>query len=190
MRFGENQKGKTFAFMTFSPFKSILEQLKEIPVLLRAHAPDIQRAVRDQKFLHYAQFSCVSRAQLRRAGIPTCGRLAFGGFVFTSAYNGDAEVYFRGFSESLSSPMNALWGGSIGWQNAHPYPKLRKFIRRYQRHVTGHVNSYPSYATEVRTALEIRNEVDRLKEAAVAMSDANFAREFEASVMKLWGNAT
>jgi hypothetical protein len=190
MSFGENQKGKTFAFATFSPFSSTFQQLKEILVLLKAHAPELQAAVKERKFLHYANFSRITPKQLRRLGLPTDGTLRFGAFIFNSAYNGDAEVYFRGFSENLTQPMDALWRGNIGWVSAFPYPNLRKFIRRYQRQVTCHVNAYPSFATEVRTAMEVRNEVDRLMADAVTMDDAQFEKAFGEATMKLWGNAS
>ena len=147
-----------------------------------------QKDVRALKFLHYAHFTRVSACALRRAGLKTKGRLRHGGFLFNSAYNGDAEAYFRGFSEQLTEHMNDLWDTSVGWVDATPYQNLATFIRRYQRPVDAHVNAYPNRASAVRTALEIRTEVDRLAAVALSSDDATFEREYQATAMKLWGN--
>ena len=198
MSFDENEKDETFAFTTFSPFKSWWDSLSEILVLFAARTPDIQKNVRALKFLHYAHFTRVSARALRRAGLRTSrcgtpggvkGRLCNGGFLFNSAYNGDAEAYFRGFSEQLTEHMDDLWGTSVGWVSASPYRNLATFIRRYQRPVDTHVNAYPARASSVRTALEIRTEVDRLARVALSGDNATFEREYQATAMRIWGNA-
>lgn len=187
MRFGENQKGRTFAFTTFTPFKSFTDRVYEIAVLIGAHAGWIQEKVRELKFLHYAHFTRVTPRALERAGIPATGNLRNGGFLFSSAYNGDAEVYFRGFSEDLTQQMNDLWSGTVGWVDAAPYKNLERYILRFHRNVDVHVNSYPSFTSAVRRALEVRNEVDKLYEAALAMSDDEFEREYHDTVTHIWG---
>jgi hypothetical protein len=189
MGFGENQKGNTFAFVTFSPFKSLLGLFSEIFVLRLAHKKQIQTDVRRLEFLHYAHFTRVTPFALFRSGFPFTWRLLRGGFLFNSAYNGDAEVYFRGFSTDLREHMNDLWQSSVDWVDAKPYKHLEKFIQRYQRTVTAHVNAYPSYVNAIRAALEVREEVDRLMDAAETMTDAEFDKVYEDTVMKLWGNA-
>jgi hypothetical protein len=188
MSFEENEKGKTFAFTTFSPFKSWLDSISEPVVLFAARTPDIQKAVRALKFLHYAHFIRVPPGALKKAGIETKGRLRWGGFLFNSAYNGDAEVYFRGFSEKLTEHMDDLWNTSVDWISASPYPNLAKFIKRYQRRVDTHVNAYPSAASPVRTALQIRTEVDRLVALALSTDAATFDRKYRSAAMKIWGN--
>lgn len=189
MTFGENQKGKTYAFTTFSPFVSTLQGLGKLLIFLAAHEEEIQKTVRSRNFLHYGAFMRVSPRALRRAGIPTRGRLRHGGMLFMSAFNGDPEVYFRGFSEHLRTHMNDLWNGTAAWKDAFPYQNLRKYILRHNRSVTAHVNTYPSYAAGVRRALEMREVVDRLMASAASETNQAFEETFKRTVLKIWGNA-
>ena len=85
--------------------------------------------------------------------------------------------------------MNDLWRSSIDWDDAHPYKKLETFIQRYQRTVTAHVSAYPSFVNAVRSSLEVREEIDRLMDAAESTTDAEFDKVYGDAVMKLWGNA-
>jgi hypothetical protein len=126
---------------------------------------------------------------MKRAGFTPTARLENGGFLFNSAYNGDAEVYFRGFSDDLDDVMNKLWDPTVAWDNAAPYPKLEKYILDYCRDVDVHVNAYPSFSTGIRDTLTVRNEVDELTDAASRMTDAEFEAAYERAAQRIWGNA-
>jgi hypothetical protein len=184
----ENVKGKTAAFMTFSPFKSWISRMAEYGVLLGAVTQE--QAVRGLEFLHYAFFTRVSPGTLRRIGIPTNTTCAHGGLLFLSAFNGDAEAYFQGFSTQVDKPMNAIWGCCTDWEKANPYKYLDKFIRTYRRPVDAHFNTYPSDTTTIRNALDLRRGIDALMVTALddKSSDDDFQSAYHQLAQELWGD--
>jgi hypothetical protein len=185
----ENVKAATAAFATFSPFRSWLARQKERLVFALAPAAEVE--VRKREFLHYAYFVSLSPRRLKRLGIPKRKPLSNGGLLFLSAFNGDAESYFRGFSDTLSPQMNDLWGTSVGWRDAKEYANLERFIRSYRRRVTFYTTAYPDSSTRVRAALRFRSRLDRLLAAAHSrkIDDRGFAESYEHAVQTVWGNA-
>jgi hypothetical protein len=185
----ENFKAETAAFATFSPFKSRLHRYWEWFVLKAA--PRVASQVRAQKFLHYAFFARLSPKTFRRLGLSDDRLLSAGAFLFVSAFNGDAQAYFRGFSEKLSPAMNDLWNTSVGWRDAARYENLDAFIRTYRRYVTFYYSAYEDSSNRVRAALELRGDVDRLARAAASpeFDDAAFRRAYDDVVQTVWGNA-
>lgn len=184
----ENVKAETAAFATFSPFKSHLHRHWERVVF--ALSPLAAAEVRKRKFLHYAYFASVGPRRLERAGVPK-GTLRHGALLFLSAFNGDAEAYFRGFSEKLSPQMNDLWSGTVGWKDAKVYENLDAFIARYRRRVAFYSCRYPDRSSRVRGALRLRAGVDELLAVgrSSTSSDLTFRRAYEAVAQRLWGNA-
>jgi hypothetical protein len=185
----ENVKAETAAFATFSPFKSRLHRYWEWFVLKAA--PRVERQVRAQDFLHYAFFVRLPPKVFRQLGISDDRLLSAGAFLFLSAFNGDAQAYFRGFSEKLSPAMNDLWSTSVGWRDAARYENLDRFIRTYRRYVTFHYTAYQDSSKRVRAALKLRAHIDRLARAAVSpeVDDAAFRRAYDEVVQTVWGNA-
>jgi hypothetical protein len=184
----ENVKAETAAFVTFSPFRSWLGRQKER--LVFALAPGAEVEVRKREFLHYAYFISLSPRRLRRLGIAKKAPLRHGGFLFLSAFNGDAESYFRGFSEKLSAQMNDLWGTSVGFRDFAKYEHLDEFIKTYRRRVNFYTTSYRDSSKRVRAALRLQSRLDRLLSAARSpvLDDASFAEAYERTVQAVWGN--
>jgi hypothetical protein len=184
----ENVKAETAAFATFSPFKSHLHRHWERVVF--ALSPLAATEVRKRKFLHYAYFISLSPRKLRRAGVPKAA-LQKGAFLFLSAFNGDAEAYFRGFSEKLSPQMNDLWGGNSDWKDASVYDNLEAFIARYRRPVTFYSCRYRDRSTRVRGALRLRDGIDQLLALALSPGgdESSFRQAYERVAQTVWGNA-
>lgn len=181
----ENVKGSTAAFCTFSPFKSRLERWMEWAVF--KGAPGATEAVRERRFLHYAYFVRISPRQLKRAQIAAHERLRAGALLFISAYNGSAELYFRGFSQKLSQPMNRLWEGCTGWKGAEIYENLDRFIQTYRRRSQFHFNAYEETSSNVRGALRLRDELDEL--IATTYDDPSaFLAGYRRAAQIAWGN--
>jgi hypothetical protein len=180
-------KGRTAAFATFSPFRSFKRRLDELVVF--SFAPTNNKAVREREFLHYAYFSNVTPRALARAGIAPTGALKHGALLFISAYNGDPEVYFRGFSDDLNDKMDRLWEGCVDWETAKKYRNLDRFIRTYRRDIDMFFDGYGDRAVGVRRSLKFRTGLDRLLRAArSAESGAAFAEAYAYFVQLIWGN--
>jgi hypothetical protein len=182
----DNVKGETAAFATFSPFKKWWGRFWEVVVF--NGAPSANKAVREREFLHYAFFANVSPRALRRAGIPTNGSLKHGALLFMSAYNGDPEIYFRGFSDKLYDKMNRLWESCEDWKDAQKYRDLDTFIRSYRRPVNTHFNRYGEGAKGIRRALSMRIGLDELIAIASETDERQFAEKFKEFTQKIWGN--
>jgi hypothetical protein len=182
----DNVKGETAAFATFSPFKSRWGRFWELVVF--KGAPSANKAVREREFLHHAFFANVSPKALERAGIPVTGTLKHGALLFFSAYNGDAEIYFRGFSDKLYDKMNELWKNCRDWKDARKYKDLDAFIRTYRRPADAFFNAYGESARGIRRALRMRTELDELVAKAHVQTDAEFEKSFRDFAQKIWGN--
>lgn len=187
MAIEDNTKGATAAFATFSPFKSFWDRIREHVVF--TFASTANPAVRERDFLHYAYFANVTPKQLARAGIDPKGSLEHGALLFLSAYNGPAEIYFRGFSDKLHENMNSLWNGCIGWKTARDYRNLDAFIRSYRRNTTAFFNNYAEASKGLRRALGFRIKLDQLIAAAHGATNASeFANAYDRFVQVIWGN--
>jgi hypothetical protein len=126
---------------------------------------------------------------LKRAGLAS-DRLRHGGFLFITAYNGDPETYFRGFSDQLSAAMDALWGCCVDWKGAAPFPHLDAFIRTFSRRSNFFFSAYPDTSTRIRASLVLRREIDNLRAVAFAdVSDDEFKAAFDRVAQLHWGNA-
>jgi hypothetical protein len=180
-----NVKAQTTAFATFSPYKDWWSiHASRIALAL---APVNTRRAREREFLHTAHFSAISGRQLRRAGLRG-DNLKPGALLFISAYNGDAEVYFRGFSEKLAGVMNQVWKWCVDWQPFEKYEHLDSFIKKYERASTSFYCVYPDTSKRVRSSLVLRRQVDKLCAAALVDDDAAFSAAFERVSLLHWGD--
>ena len=182
----DNKKGETSAFATFSPFRKRWGRFWEAIVF--KGAPSANEAVREREFLHYAFFVNISPSALKRAGIPVSRTLEYGALLFISAYNGDPEIYFRGFSDKLYDKMNRLWESCRDWKNAKEYKDLDAFIRSYRRPANCFFNAYGESAKGIRRALRVRTELDELIARAHAETDEEFAKSYRDFAQAIWGN--
>lgn len=190
----DNSKGATTAFATFSPYKDRWQLLYSWGSLVGAWTQT--KTARGPEFLHTAQFLRVAPEHLKRIGIEH-ESLRAGGLLFLSAYNGDPEVYFRGFSDELFVAMNAVWRACRKWEAAKPFEKLDKFIQTYRRPVDSFFNAYPDTAKRIRSMLVLRRQIDKLTVLAntssttpneAALADARFAVAFERAVHTHFSN--
>jgi hypothetical protein len=182
MSIEETTKGYLGAFTHFAPFKSLWAFLWQRNVLFSA--PQHDDEARKLGFLQYAHFTRVSRGELKRAGIEG---IKYGGVLFMSAFTGDANVYFREFSDKVPVPMSAVWNGCVGWTNATPYPELEQFIERYRRPAAAFFHGFPLPIGGTRRALELRAGIERLVEIA-RKDPAAFEREYAALALSHWGD--
>lgn len=190
----DNSKGATTAFATFSPYTDRRWLWYSLGSLVGAWTQT--KTARGPEFLHTAQFLRLTPRHLKRIGIKN-DALKAGGLIFLSAYNGDPEVYFRGFSDDLFVAMNAVWRACREWEAAKPFEKLDKFIRTYRRPVGSFFNAYPDTARRIRSMLVLRRQLDKLTSLAttaaatpnqLALVDARFAVALERVVHTHWSN--
>jgi hypothetical protein len=182
----ENVKASTRAFTTFTPFRSWLHrQLERLPLI---GAVTAEPEVRKRKFLHHAFFVRLSPRHFRRIGLPTDGPLKDGGLLFVSAFNGEAEDYFRGFSNDLHEPMDQIWSHCVDWETARVFDNLQRFIARYRRRVSMFYNSYEDTSTVVRDTLRVREALDQtLEVASSSATDEEFQRAYRRLARVAWG---
>jgi len=190
----DNSKGATTAFATFSPYTNRWWHIYSVGSLMGAWTQT--KTARGPEFLHTAQFLRLTPWQLKRIGIKHQA-LSAGGLLFLSAYNGDPEVYFRGFSDQLFFALDAVWKACRQWEAAKPFEKLDRFIRTYRRPVGSFFNAYPDTAKRIRSMLVLRRQLDKLTALAntaantpnqEALVDARFAVALERVVHTHWSN--
>jgi len=186
----DNLKGLTAAFSTFSYFKSGFWRGFEWAVLLGA--PRQSAKARKLEFLHTAHFCRISPKQLKRAGLQPKSPFDSGALLFLSTYNGDGDVYFRGFSEKIATPLNFVWHPCSGWQAAAPYPLLRAFIQAERQETAMFHHAYPDTAQGIRASLRLRRGLDQLHALAFddRVNDRTFESAFRTLAQRQWGNDT
>ena len=182
MSIEETTKGNLGAFTHFVPFKSFWAYLWQKFVLFSA--PQHDDEVRKLGFLQYAHFTRVPASAFQRAGVED---IPHGGMLFMSAFNGDANVYFRAFSDKVPVPMGALWSGCNGWTSATPYPELEQFITRYRRTANAFFHGFPLAIGGLRKALELQADIEDLVEVA-RDRPFEFEKKYESVVMHHWGD--
>ena len=181
----ENIKGETTAFCVFAPFKSWEDRLYSWFVM--KGGPVATEEIRRRRFLHFMSFMRISPKSLKRAQLPHRGPLASGALVFISAFNGQAKVYVRGFSEHLGPQMDLLWRGCAGWTGP-AVRELDMFVDGYSRRADFHFNAYPDTSHNLRVALRLRAELDEL--VALALHEpSRFLDGYRRAAQTVWGAA-
>ena len=116
----DNVKGDTAAFATFSPFKKWWGRFWEL-VVFKAFSECQQGSSRARVSSLCIFCQRPPRVNWSVQEFPDQRSLEHGALLFVSAYNGDPEIYFRGFSDKLHYNMNKLWEGCDDWKDAKNY---------------------------------------------------------------------
>lgn len=128
-------------------------------------------------FIHVAHWVVIDRlpGQTRRS------RYAY--LLFVSNFNGSWREYIDAFSTAIPRRMAALWGTSFGFPGAQPPKPFVRYIADNQVAPAHYYAAYPeATATEVESALRVRDEFRATVESAADLDDEQFAKAWRVFV--------
>jgi hypothetical protein len=127
------------------------------------------------RFIHFAHWSLLTHMPPRGGR-----RLPYPYVVFSTTFNGDVNAYIDAFSILIPWRMRLLWQGAFHFPGPEPLGRFRRFIT--ERVVpTEHFHcAYPQASVKmILGALELEEELDRLRREAPGLDDAEFARRWQ-----------
>jgi hypothetical protein len=105
---------------------------------------------------------------------------------FLSTFNGPWGPYIEAFADVLYKPLDLVWFWSVGYPFARPVGPLKAYIQRNQVESDHSYSAYPGASVrDVRSALELRNEVEKLFQSSKGLSSERFAVEFDRMLLSV-----
>jgi hypothetical protein len=141
----------------------------------RSQGPDpmLQRL----SFIHVAHWVVLDRLPGERS------RSRYTYLLFMSNFNGSWREYIDAFSIAIPARMALLWGTAYGFPGAVPPLPFVRYIERNQLTPHHYYSAYPeATATEVASALRVRERYERDVAPARPGDDAAFARAWRGFV--------
>jgi hypothetical protein len=176
----------TSAFAMLTPFKGALARVLEGLVLfaascLRGHEP----AIRARRFLHHAYWVRLP-GRVFGHGSPKSGSARNGALLFVASFAGKVSDA-AGFMRAHPIELDRIWKKSVHFPGATQYDDCLAFARRYERHADVSFDAYDAGVDEIRSALLLREKLDRLGMLHGGATDDEFLRAFEDLVKPAWG---
>jgi len=191
----ENQKGPASAFATLSSLRPAWKyQLFEWLALANARVTrDQEVEIRNRTFLHHALWVKVPAKRL-------CVPAVFAAeqsdrpdsLLFLSYFTDDLLDYLRGFTDKLSTAMNALWGPSEGWKGAESYGETKRYVLEHRWRTDVYFNGRQKLNVgDARVAVATRLRLDKLATMLDERAgDLSFERAYEEAVRAAFENTT
>jgi hypothetical protein len=175
------------AFATLTPFVDAQRRRMESFVLsVVQFVRDPEPEMRRRSFLHYAYWVVLAPALLSKSGGPERKK---GALLFMSAFTGDLEDYLMGFTDSLPSAMDRVWGQCTGWPGAADFMRALRFVERYAKQSAVFYDAYGDARIEdIRNAMRLRTELDRFATESCHMTDREFEARYREMLAAVWGN--
>jgi hypothetical protein len=173
------------AFAMMTPFKGAVARALEGAVLfaasvLRGHEP----AIRARRFLHHAYWVRLP-ARAFRGGARGSRSSRRGALLFVGSFAGKVSDA-AGFMRSHPLELDRVWQHSEHYPGACHYDDLLAFARRYERHAEVSFDACDAGVDEIRSALRLRESLDRLSLDHGADDDEAFCRALHAVAASLW----
>jgi hypothetical protein len=127
-------------------------------------------------FVHWGLFDRVPAGAARGRG----RRLPHTYLLFQSNYNGRDDLYIEAFARVIKWQMRMLWSGAYGVPDPSPVAPFQKHIAENDLQPEHYYCAYPEASTRmVRSALELRPQLETFSRESAAFDPQRFASEYE-----------
>ncbi len=174
-----NVLGRASALTVMSAVKPRWVGLLRVLFFVGTHVPALLGTLRKLSFIHFARWTIVRE-------IPTGGpperreRLRHTYLFFESNYNGTWSQYIDAFSYVVPQHIEAIWKSSYGFPGAVPAHPLKDYIVAHEYPAEHYYSAYPEASTTmVLSALEVRRNLDQLRQRAGSMSPEAFDEAYK-----------
>jgi hypothetical protein len=140
-----------------------------------------QVTAKELAFLPFVHWVVVKRDRFPRiSDSQPAEDLSYDYLFFLSTFNGPWAPYIEAFADVLYKPLDLVWFWSVGYPFARPVGPLKAYIQRNQIESDHSYSAYPGASVrDVRAALALRDEVEKLFQDSKGLSPQRFAAEFD-----------
>ncbi|WP_454619820.1 hypothetical protein [Bradyrhizobium cenepequi] len=173
--------GKAVTFNVITPMTRIGTFIVELLLLIFDRFKSTQVTAKELAFLPFVHWVVVRRGRFPRVSASQpAENLHYDYLFFLSTFNGPWGPYIEAFADVLYKPLDLVWFWSVGYPFARPVGPLKAYIQRNQVESDHSYSAYPGASVrDVRSALELRNEVEKLFQNSSGLSPERFAVEFD-----------
>jgi hypothetical protein len=149
-----------------------------------------QNTAKGLSFLPFVHWVVIPRKQFPRVDpAQPRERLHYDYLFFLSTFNGPWGPYIDAFADVLFLPLDAVWFWSVGYPFARPVTGLRSYVVRNQVESDHAYSAYPGASVrEVRSALELYFELERLAGRSAGLNQQQFTQELHGLLLRMQNN--
>ena len=177
--------GKAFTFNVVTPMTRAGTRVVGTLLWIFTHFPSTQTTAKALAFLPFVHWVIVRRDRFPRLDdSQPAEKLHYDYLFFLSTFNGPWGPYIEAFADVLYFPLDAVWFWSVGYPFARPVGPLKSYIRDNQFESDHSYSAYPGASVrDVRAALELHLEVQKLANEASGLSANQFEIQFDRLMM-------
>jgi hypothetical protein len=177
----KDRAGKAIAINVLTPLPWWKAWITRLVFWLVGRITALQGTLKALSFIHFARWTIVRSKDLYPVK-DSHGRDVWGTYylLFNSNFNGPWEEYIDAFSYVLPKGLDLLWFTSTGYPGASPITPFKRYIRRCEFKTDAYWSAYPAASTkDIRTALDVAEEMEALADRIEGLGDDEFAREYD-----------
>ncbi|MGX9428460.1 MULTISPECIES: hypothetical protein [Bradyrhizobium] len=173
--------GKAVTFNVITPMTRFGTLVVGVLLSIFDRFKSTQVTAKELAFLPFVHWVVVKRDSFPRVSDSQPAEdLHYDYLFFLSTFNGPWGPYIEAFADVLYKPLDLVWFWSVGYPFARPVGPLKAYIQRNQIESDHSYSAYPGASVrDVRAALELRNEVEKLFQNSGGLSPERFAVEFD-----------
>ena len=173
--------GKAVTFNVITPMTRFGTFVVGVLLFIFDRFKSTQVTAKELAFLPFVHWVIVKRDSFPRLNDNQPAEdLHYDYLFFLSTFNGPWGPYIEAFADVLYKPLDLVWFWSVGYPFARPVGPLKADIQRNQVESDHSYSAYPGASVrDVRSALELRNEVEKLFQNSSGLSPDRFAVEFD-----------
>jgi hypothetical protein len=173
--------GKAVTFNVITPMTRFGTFVVGVLLFIFDRFKSTQVTAKELAFLPFVHWVIVKRDSFPRlSDNQPAEDLHYDYLFFLSTFNGPWGPYIEAFADVLYKPLDLVWFWSVGYPFARPVGPLKAYIQRNQIESDHSYSAYPGASVrDVRSALELRNEVEKLFQNSSGLSPDRFAVEFD-----------
>lgn len=128
---------------------------------------------------HFARWVIVGPLRTDYPGAPwPAPPLRMRYLLFTATFNSPVEDYVEELRTGLGADADAVWGHCVNYPGHHDAAGFRRYLRRNSLTTHQWFSAYDATVTEVRTALDLRDQHLALARRTQTMADKELRQAF------------
>lgn len=183
-----NIAGKAYAMNVVTPSKPYLTWLNRLIFMVARGVPKVLSGLLGLSLIHFARWVIIKRDQW-----PDLGQgkedLQNDYMLFCSNFNGTWDQYIDAFSDGIPNGLNLFWYTATKYPQSIPVTSFKNYITYNQVFTDYYYNATPGSAQrDVKSAMRVNEAVQGLAAAHAVQSPEEFAKTYQAALVKVQGD--
>lgn len=183
-----NIAGKAYAMNVVTPSKPYLTWLNRLIFMVARGVPKVLSGLLGLSLIHFARWVIIKRDQW-----PDLGQgkeeLQNDYMLFCSNFNGTWDQYIDAFSDGIPNGLNLFWYTASKYPQSIPVTSFKNYITYNQVFTDYYYNATPGSAQrDVKSAMRVNEAVQGLAVAHAAQTPEEFAKTYQAALVKVQGD--